>query len=74
MNFKASTLPASVVVSVGKYCKQCGPRCWSNKTLVLSGSNFDTLMVLLKEFFKRVDLNESTDVQQNNPVKLLSMQ
>ena len=45
--------------SADNFCKQFGPRSGSTKCLALSGSKlFDTLVVFLKEFFKKVDFEK----------------
>ena len=45
--------------SADNFCKQFGPRSGPTKCRALSGSKlFDTLMVFLKEFFKKVDFEK----------------
>ena len=46
--------------SADNFCKQFGPRSGPTKRRALSGSNlFDTQMVFLKEFFKKVDFEKN---------------
>ena len=60
-----------LVSSADKFCKQFGPRSGLTKSQALSGSKlFDTLMVLLKEFFKKVDFEknqQTTKIPQKIP-------
>ena len=53
------------VVSVGKCCKQCGPRCWPNKTLwSWSGSSLWHFDSILERIFQKRNQQKKSDIQQ----------
>ena len=56
--------------SADNFCEQFGPRSGPTKCRAWSGSNlFDTLMVFLKEFFKKLDF-EKKSADDQNPWKI----
>ena len=56
--FSLVDLTFYLYLPANNFCKQCGPRSGPTKRRAWSGTKlFDTLMVLLKEFLKKLILN-----------------